>query len=295
VVATVVMAHSDFNTSIATKVGIPWDGNGRVGAWSQAHVSWYYTWSPSPIDSNLEFVPMLWGTAQLQQFSSTINATIAQNLVTAVLAFNEPEQPGQSNLTPSEGAQLWAQYIEPLKAQGVRLGTPAPSSAPSGKTWLQDWLAACNGSCNPDFLAVHWYDVNATAFEAYLIDYHNTFNLPVWVTEWACQNYNPGPQCTQQGVVDLLNQTQAFMDATSWVERYAWFGVMENLQGVNPDNAMMTSTGAINALGEQYIGEQAAPPLQGGAPGSGCLGAVAIRPRDLLLVYSAISLLAYCV
>lgn len=30
-----------------------------------------------------------------------------------------------------------------------------------------------------------------------------------------------------------MNATQAFMDATDWVERYAWFGAMEHLQGVN--------------------------------------------------------------
>ena len=67
------------------------------------------------------------------------------------------------------------------------------------------------------------------------------------------------------------------MDRTSWVDGYAWFGVMENLNGVNPvspdatcnvdtqamlnaeqmllqANAMMTPNGKINALGRQYIG-----------------------------------------
>lgn len=69
------------------------------------------------------------------------------------------------------------------------------------------------------------------------------------------------------------------MDSSSFVERYAWFGAMENLQGVNSvsvfpvlrglsssglsyvtpslylqENALMDSQGNINALGEQYIG-----------------------------------------
>ena len=102
-----------------------------------------------------------------------------------------------------------------------------------------------------------WYDINATQFQEYLEDFHNTFQKPIWVTEWACQvmlsafsnsdpidllliqpfvlqNYNNGPQCSQQDIIDFLNQTQSFMDATDWVERYAWYGVMRNLQGVNP-------------------------------------------------------------
>lgn len=105
---------------------------------------------------------------------------------------------------------MWKSYVEPLKSQGLRLGTPAPSSAPSGKTWIQDWLSVCAGGCNPDFVALRmwlfrvryffkktsvaktnvrkdWYDINATQFQLYLEDFHDTFNLPIWVTEWACQ------------------------------------------------------------------------------------------------------------
>lgn len=52
-------------------------------------ISRYYTWSPSPINANIEFVPMLWGTDQIQEFTSTINKTIASNTVTAVLGMNE--------------------------------------------------------------------------------------------------------------------------------------------------------------------------------------------------------------
>jgi hypothetical protein len=78
-----------------------------------------------------------------------------------------------------------------------------------------------------------YYDVNATQFKAYLTDLHNTFNRPIWVTEWACQNYNGGKQCSQDGVAIFMNETQSFMDQTDWVERYSWFGAMENLQGVN--------------------------------------------------------------
>ncbi|TDL19875.1 glycoside hydrolase [Rickenella mellea] len=258
------------NSTSNLKAGLAWP-NGNNVDWKQftttGKVSWYYTWSSYPIDSDLEFVPMLWGAdqARVNEFTSTINQTIASLNVTAILGMNEPQQSGQSNLTPQQGADLWKAYIEPFKAQGLRLGTPAPSSAPSGKTWIQDWLTACAGGCHPDFVAIHWYDVNATAFQAYLEDFHNTFQLPIWVTEWDCQNYNNGPQCTQTDVNAFLNQTQSFMDATEWVERYAWYGVMENLNGVNPANGMMTSDGKINALGEQYIGASQA----NGQPGLG--------------------------
>lgn len=201
---------------------------------------------------------MLWGDNQVDSWESSINDTIRSQEVTHVLAFNEPEQSSQSNISPSDGASLWKSQLEPLKSQGILLGSPAPSSSPSGKQWLLQWLDACQGGCTVDFIAMHYYDINSTAFMEYLEDFHNTFQRPIWVTEWACQvrmpspmntltlfvltfcllfllqNYNnPNEQCSSQDIVNFMNATQQFMDSTNWVERYAWFGVMENMQGVN--------------------------------------------------------------
>lgn len=55
-------------------------------------VSWYYTWGLSSVDTELEFVPMLWGQKEVAQWSDTsdgINATITQRKPTAVLGMNE--------------------------------------------------------------------------------------------------------------------------------------------------------------------------------------------------------------
>ncbi|KZP34401.1 glycoside hydrolase family 128 protein [Athelia psychrophila] len=260
----------------ASKAGLAWPNGPYVNIsqfTASGGVSWYYTWSPDSgnIDTDLEFVPMLWGYDQVADFSANINQTIANNHVSHILAMNEPEQPTQSNMTPAQGAQMWQTYLEPLRAQGVRLGSPAPSSAPAGLTWIQDFLAACNGGCTVDFIVLHWYDVNATAFQEYLETFHSTFQLPLWVTEWACQNYNDvNAQCSQQDILSFMNQTQGFMDASSFVERYSWFGAMENLQGVNPDDALMDTSGKINDLGEQYIGAEANTSSPGVTVSSAC-------------------------
>ena len=56
----------------------------------------------------------------------------------------------------------------------------------------------------------------------------------VLTENWDIQNYNNADQqCSQQDIVDFMNATQSFMDQTDWVERYAWFGAMRNLSGVN--------------------------------------------------------------
>jgi len=244
------------NTS---KAGLCWPSgpDGDIDQFTTTgKVSWHYSWSPYGFPTSIEFVPMLWGTRQIDQFTSTIQQSISQLNVTHILGMNEPQQTGQSNLSPQDGATMWQTYLQPLKAQGMRLGSPAPSSAPSGKVWIQQFLDACAGNCTVDFIALHWYAINSTEFKAYLTDFYNTFQRPLWITEWACENFvNASDQCSQEEIVAFLNDTQTFMDETEWVERYAWFGTMSDLGGVNPLDAMMDKNGKINALGRQYIGD----------------------------------------
>ena len=218
---------------------------------------------------------MLWGPQQESDFNSSIQATIDSHNVQAILSTNEPNEQDQSNLSPEDAANMWKHYLEPLRSsKNVRLGSPAPSSNPNGLMWMQDFFNACNGGCSVDFIALResipsvslrkststnanlpdYYDVNATDFQRYVQQYHDTFNKPIWVTEWACQNFNGGPQCSYQEIQDFMNQTQTFMDATDYVERYAWFGAFKDLQGVNEDDALMDTQGRITALGEQYVG-----------------------------------------
>jgi hypothetical protein len=206
---------------------------------------------------------MLWGKDQISDFTSTLGNTLTSNQVSAALAFNEPQQSGQSNLSPEDGASMWKEYIEPLKAKGLRLGSPAPSSAPNGKTWLQDFLTACNGGCTVDFIALHWYATNTTEFKRYLTDFHDTFQRPLWITEWACQNFAGGPQCKDDEVPVFLRETQGFMDSVDWVERYSYFGAMKEMQGVNEANRLMDKKGKITDLGKQYIG------MKSGGSGNG--------------------------
>ncbi|KAJ7439566.1 hypothetical protein B0H11DRAFT_1659827, partial [Mycena galericulata] len=52
-------------------------------------------------------------------------------------------------------------------------------------------------------------------FQEYLTRFHQEFKLPIWVTEWACQNMSgPDDQCTLTEVIDFLKITQTFMDNT---------------------------------------------------------------------------------
>jgi hypothetical protein len=238
------------------KTGLAWP-NGDSDAlekFKTNKVSWLYTWAPEcPKSANglgFDCVPMLWGERQIGDFKNIVKGGYAKY----VLGFNEPNQKGQSDMSPQRGAQLWKQYIQPLKSKGYDLISPATTSAPSGKEWLKDFFAACDG-CTFNGVAVHYYDVEAKGFKDYVTDFHDVFNNQIWVTEFACQSFNEHPQCSKQHTWDYYTEIIGWMDATPFVERYAAFGAMHDMQGVNPFSQLMGGDGGPNELGKFYIGK----------------------------------------
>ncbi|KAK7024343.1 hypothetical protein VNI00_016386 [Paramarasmius palmivorus] len=180
-----------------------------------------YTWSPNlPTDLHGYIgVPMLWGLDQVNDFDRLVKPGYAN----WVLGMNEPDQAGQSNMSPQDAAALWQQHIQPLASQGYQLVSPACTSDPRSKQWMKDFFSACAG-CTFDAIAVHYYDTSADGLIAYLEDFHNTFGKPIWLTEFACQNFNGGTQCSVEEVQQFMSTTIDFMDSTDWVQQYCWFG-----------------------------------------------------------------------
>jgi len=211
---------------------------------SHSQISWVYDWGlsipPYIATSNLEYVPMQWGAGNIENLSSTLQ----QQQSKIVLGFNEPDQAAQSNIDPTLAAQLWRQYMNPLKQLGIRIGGPAISS--SGQPWLTQFMAACTG-CEIDFLNIHWYGEGTAGFYDYLWSLRGQYpNMTFWVTEYADTTLN------DTEVVTFSNQTTVYLDGLDWVERYAWFGYFRPQNG--SDYNMLDADGGLNDLGEAYIG-----------------------------------------
>lgn len=106
---------------------------------SSPDLTWVYNYSPQPNNSpssassygNFSFVPMLWGAANSNTFLSTIKS--GRNY-SHVLAFNEPDMPsdvGGTGITVDDAVSIWQSQIQPLKALGYQLGSPAGTTPPA--------------------------------------------------------------------------------------------------------------------------------------------------------------------
>ncbi|BEJ14428.1 hypothetical protein CspHIS471_0401950 [Cutaneotrichosporon sp. HIS471] len=260
------------STHVGSKLGAAWpngdwtgaDQPGWIGNFVGQRTSWYYTWSPSGCAQNdaagLEFVPMLWGAKQVSDWHAAAGSWPSS--VKNALFFNEPNQHDQAGIDIYSALNYWLQDFVPVAREQhhLRLGSAAPTSAPDGVEWVVNFYNHCmeqtgndNGKCKADFAPLHYYDVDVEHFKAYLNNFHDKTGLPIWVTEYACQNFNGGAQPNDGQIWNFHKQAAAFMDSQDWIERYAPFGMMRNMQGVEQTNALMDSNGQITDLGRWYI------------------------------------------
>jgi len=194
-------------------------------------------------------MPMFWGPNQEADFKKLV----VKGYANIAMGFNEPNEPGQSNMNAGDGASLWIQYLEPLLNEGYELVAPTTSSNPNGRTWVDQWYKDCNGKCNPTYHGVHYYDITSAGMITYMQQWHSAYGKPIMATEFACQNFNSGAQCSVSQTNAFWKSVVEFMESTEWVTAYFGFGIMTNMQGVNTDNQLMTSAGKPTALGQKYI------------------------------------------
>ncbi|KAK5166935.1 uncharacterized protein LTR77_007664 [Saxophila tyrrhenica] len=216
-------------------------------------VSWLYNWSPNPTPDSktLEFVPMQWNNAGMDQLQSKVKQVDA----TRVLGFNEPELPDQSNMPVELAVSNWLQHMEPLRKAGIRCGSPGISSAPQGVAWLQDFLRRIrDGGSDIDFYCFHWYGETLGQFYDYIWStYHQLGpNKPAWITEFACTNWQIDNPLPRDHVESFARDSVKYLDTLDWVERYAWFGPMRDTGTVGKWARMLDDEGKLTQLGKMY-------------------------------------------
>jgi len=193
---------------------------------------------------------MYWSDKQLASWQSQVVGKHWPH----VFSVNEPEQTGQSNISPDAAISIWHNHIATVNADAR--GSPAVTTGDAGFNWMTEYIGKCKTqNCMPDFMCLHYYGTSSADFIARVTKFYDTFGIKVWMTEYACQDYSGrNQQCSQSQTDTFLRETKAWLEQTEWIVRYAWYGAFTSIN-INPTNQLMTSSGEINELGKIYIGE----------------------------------------
>ena len=178
---------------------------------------------------DVEYIPMR-DTASWDAFAN-INS---KQKSTQVLAFNEPDQANQANMTVASAIGEWPA----LMASGLRLGAPAVSSSGvsgQGLSWLYSFMSqATNLGYRVDYVPVHLYKCSwtTTQFSNYLAGVYQTTGKPVWVTEFNDTDFSSGCNQTASSEAADIGNYISMMESCPFVERYSiypYFSASSNL------------------------------------------------------------------
>ncbi|KAK0547365.1 hypothetical protein OC844_007154 [Tilletia horrida] len=224
----------------ALERGIPWPGqtgNQWTGSVNGDQIGWYHHYDQLPVEGfyDLEYVPMYYSQNLYAQWQTVKNFLSSGAYRPAnILAFNEPDQPSQANMSPQQAAQQWNQELRPYQQQGIAISSPQISYS---QDWLGQFMSILQNQygASPDFIALHFYgtaDQNGlNGLRSYVEAIHNAYGKDIWLTELGVQAAN---NPSEQQVDNWLHQSLEYLQGTGFVKRVAWFGAFA--QNQNPDN-----------------------------------------------------------
>jgi hypothetical protein len=222
--------------------------------------TWAYDWSAviQPTTPGLQWVPMVWGKGFVTpQIISNLQQAQAAGSARYLLGFNEPDNSSQANLTPQQAAALWPQ----LEQTGLILGSPAPTTPTDN--WLPRFMRLVHQRhLRVNFIALHYY-IDFTnpgavaAMRAQLIQVHNAYHLPIWITELGALDIHQWgqPMLHPQSAAfaeTFMRNVFAMLNALPFVQRYAWYTDSCASQSGCRYSSLFNDSGAVTAEGRQF-------------------------------------------
>ncbi|MBL7813384.1 MAG: T9SS type A sorting domain-containing protein [Saprospiraceae bacterium] len=219
------------------------------------NVSWFYDWGFNDVSTaTQDYSPMLWGA--YASIETSVTAVVNKTNVTHFLAFNEPDNTGQSGSSGgvmADDATRAIPYYKKMLRAGQRMGSPATTES-QYRVWLTNFTNEAEAqNLKIDVVCVHWYDWgNITGsnpdnnvtnifnrFKNYITAVYNLYQKPIWITEFNA-NINRTSTIHEQFMALAL----PWLDADPRVERYAYF--------FGNDIPARNTDGTLTAAGQIY-------------------------------------------
>lgn len=244
---TATCRHPDWtNTDGPGHAGVPWAMDKVDFKGPMSSVCNWNTWVPPELKGRAPFRPMVHLEAQL---SGGDWQNIENTKENVILFFNEPERAG---ISAQHAADVWHKQMLPLRQKGKKLVSPSCASDPQGQAWIADFMNRV-ADHPPDYLGIHYYGTDSNAAIGYIESMHKKFpKQPIMVSEIASisRNYND--------VVQFTAKLANWMDQTSWIFEYAFFGCMRKVADnfVSPEAQLMKPDGNFTPLMDKLMHEQ---------------------------------------
>lgn len=256
---------------------LPWNWvtkKGRTDVETDLNSTWVYRWN-NTFNTTLdwEYAPMAWGHMSAND-TGDIALYVGKYNATHIMGFNEPDacdgQSGQyANLCDVDVA---VSYYKNLMKTGMRLVSPATREGGYGTNqWLYQFITKATAQdVRIDAIAVHWYDWGGVLdgnanndsaaqifarFQDYITNFQNTFNLPIWITEF---NANPARSSATNAAFMAL--ALPWLETQNSVERYAWFPYNSTTHYYGWDDLTDTQTNTtLTAVGTNFKNQVSTP------------------------------------
>jgi hypothetical protein len=218
--------------------------------------NWAYNWGTDPDGSkylNLpactqpqvhEFVPMIWGCwGNCTDFMTpTLRNVWKNNNVQYLLGFNEPDNEGQSNLTPKQAALYWEQldyfastFDPPLKLIGPGM-THWDIKVGGSSHWLDQFFGNLSAPLRENIVALAQHDYSGDAQG--IIDRANAlyekYNRKIWLTEFAV-----GQAASRATNNKFLEIILPLLESSKSIERYAWYSTRNSPDSWVADSSLL--------------------------------------------------------
>lgn len=256
--------------TVSTKRGLCWPYNNNASVFNlfnPAQETWVYNWEMwSPLAgtsfASAQYVGLVRDPTRLTQIAWYYNANSRASPY--LLGFNEPDLPGDTQVSVADAVTYWKQYFLPLRSSyGTVLGAPVVTNG-VGTNWGIDWFNQFNAACKDtqtspgtskscfDLIPLHWYGTTLSDFQSWVTSFHNAYpSYPIWITEFAFTNSDAAT------VQNLAKSAVQWLDAQSYVQRYSMFGPMNaaNMAGITSAAMVSDDLTSLTNVGKVYAGQ----------------------------------------
>jgi len=203
--------HGGTITTLTKKFGIKYLG----GAITKMEQSQKNKTLCLPSDPDVHFVPQIFG---VEGYGARPDQHLEPEIADwewIYLAYNEPNQPDQSDIPPKIAAQNYKELTEQYPDKVV----VSPATGHVDTEWFDEFWEECLIlECRIDYIATHQYKGTIDERMKQLKDYSLRYGKQIWLTEFAL-----ALEEDTEKIVEFVEEFLPRLEEAGFIFRYSWF------------------------------------------------------------------------